>query len=136
MRARARGQGRPPMTFGTCPPVPADLAWSRTMFAMRTSRLAYRWLRLAGTITWAVIGVTFLFLLEDVPSVLAPASWGLWSAAFLGFLGFFWWNTGPEEARATHARRAALAAQSLCALAIAGLPHKPVGFIFLTLVAA
>ena len=106
------------------------------MNPVRSSRLALRWLRVAGTITWTVIGITFLFFFEDVPDVLGGASWVLWGAAFVGFLGLFWFNTGPEERRAVSRRRAALVGQSLCALAIAGLPQKPVGFIFLTLVAA
>jgi signal transduction histidine kinase len=106
------------------------------MDAMRSSRLALRWLRVAGTITWTVIGVTFLFFFEDEPDILDGSRLFLWSAAYLGFLGLFWLNTGPGEARAVGVRRAALVAQSLSALAIAGLPQKPVGFIFLTLVAA
>lgn len=115
---------------------PTCLREPSKMSSMRPGRLALRWLRLAGTITWSVIGITFLFFFEDLPAVLEPWSWSLWSAAFLGFLALFWFNTGPEDLGQRRARRAALAVQSLCALAIAGLPHKPVGFIFLTLVAA
>jgi signal transduction histidine kinase len=102
---------------------------------MRTSRLVLRWLRVAGTITWVVIAATFLFVLEDVPAILGERLWVLW-AVMLGFLALFWIGTDPEERVAPRWRGIALAAQSLCALAIAWLPQKPVGFIFLTLVAA
>src|SRR5262249_40253503 len=115
---------------------PRSTGSSRTMSAMRTNRLVFRWLRIAGTLTWAVIGITFLFFLDPAPAPLGVTRWVLWSAAFLGFLALFLFNTRPFEERERRARAAALVAQSLCALAIAGLPHRPVGFIFLTLVAA
>lgn len=105
---------------------------------MSTRRLVHRWLRIAGTITWTVIGVTFLLFFLDVPSLLVRGwTWSLWAAAFAGFLALFWLDTSDEaERRPRGLRIGALALQSLCALAIAGLPRKPVGFIFLTLVAA
>jgi signal transduction histidine kinase len=102
---------------------------------MRTSRLVLRWLRIAGTLTWSVIAATFLFVLDDVPAILGEAWWVLW-AVLLGFLALFWANTEPDERFPRRVRLAALVLQSLCALAIAWLPQKPVGFIFLTLVAA
>src|SRR5262245_54862277 len=102
---------------------------------MRTSRLVLRWLRVAGTITWTVIAATFLFVLDDVPAILGGTQWLLW-AVLGGFLALFWINTDPEERLAARWRVAALALQSSCALLIAWLPRKPVGFIFLTLVAA
>ena len=100
---------------------------------MRTSRLVLRWLRIAGTITWTVIAATFLFVLDDVPAILGDGQWILW-ATLTGFLALFWLNTDPEERLAARWRCASLALQSLCALGIAWLPRKPVGFIFLTLV--
>src|SRR5437867_419016 len=100
---------------------------------MRTNRLVLRWLRIAGTITWTVIVATFLFVLEDVPAILGDAQWILW-AALSGFLALFWLNT--YERGSKRWRIASLVVQSMCALGIAWLPRKPVGFIFLTLVAA
>src|SRR5947207_1438668 len=47
------------------------------MSPMRTSRLVFRWLRIAGTITWTVIAVTFLFFLDDVPAILERGLWFL-----------------------------------------------------------
>lgn len=105
------------------------------MDLMRTSRLVHRWLRIAGTITWTVIAATFLFVLDDVPAILGDAQWILW-AALGGFLALFWCNTDPAERVAARWRIVFLVAQSLCALGIAWLPRRPVGFIFLTLVAA
>jgi signal transduction histidine kinase len=102
---------------------------------MRTNRLVLRWLRVAGTITWTVIAATFLFVLEDVPEVLGERQWILW-ATLVGFLALFWVDTDPEERVAARWRLASLVLQSVCALGIAWLPRKPVGFIFLTLVAA
>jgi signal transduction histidine kinase len=103
---------------------------------MRTSRLVHRWLRVAGTITWSVIGVTFVAYFVDVPAI-GSTRWLLWALSFAGFLGLFWAGTRPEVELADRRWRiASLALQSSCALAIAWLPSKPVGFIFLTLVAA
>jgi signal transduction histidine kinase len=106
------------------------------MESMRTNRLVHRWLRVAGTITWLVIGATFLaFFLGD--PALAEARRILWGIAFAGFLALFWWHTDPRAERLDRrGRMGILAAQAICALAIAWLPSKPVGFIFLTLVAA
>jgi signal transduction histidine kinase len=107
------------------------------MRCVRTRRLVHRWLRIAGTITWSVIGVTFALFFVDVPPQIGGARWLLWSVAFLGFLVLFWVDTGEQADRRARGRRLVLLLlQSLCALAIAGLPRKPVGFIFLTLVAA
>jgi signal transduction histidine kinase len=106
------------------------------MKPMRTSRLVHRWLRIAGTITWSVIGITFLVFFLDVPAI-GSARWLAWAAAFVAFLALFWIDTRPEaELSSKRARSASLALQACCALAIAWLPSKPVGFIFLTLVAA
>src|SRR5262245_14849384 len=102
---------------------------------MRTSRLALRWLRVAGTITWTVIAATFLFVLDDVPAVLGDRLWVLW-AVMLGFLALFWLDTEAQERIPARWRIVALVAQALSALEIAWLPRNPVGFIFLTLVAA
>src|SRR6185503_5608963 len=102
---------------------------------MRTSRLALRWLRVAGTITWTVIAATFLFVLDDVPAILGDRLWVLW-AVMLGLLALFWLDTEAQERIPARWRILALLAQSSCALEIAWLPRKPVGFIFLTLVAA
>src|SRR5262245_44857058 len=103
---------------------------------MRTNRLVHRWLRVAGTITWTVIGVTFLAFFLDAADM-GPVRWMLWALAFAGFLALFWANTRSEvELAGRRGRIASLALQSSCALAIAWLPSKPVGFIFLTLVAA
>ena len=103
---------------------------------MRTSRLVQRWLRVAGTITWSVIGVTFVAFFLDVQAS-ALARWIAWACCYAGFLALFWADTRPGiEDTSRRTRVASLALQSLCALAIAWLPEKPVGFIFLTLVAA
>jgi signal transduction histidine kinase len=103
---------------------------------MRTNRLVHRWLRVAGTITWTVIGVTFVVFFLDVSSM-GNLRWSLWVLAFAGFLALFWADTRADVEDVKRPWRiASLALQSACALAIAWLPGKPVGFIFLTLVAA
>ena len=106
------------------------------MEPMRTSRLVHRWLRIAGTITWSVIGITFVTFFLDAPAI-GAARWIAWTVAFVAFLALFWIDTRPDaELASRRARVASLVLQSCCALAIAWLPSKPVGFIFLTLVAA
>jgi len=103
---------------------------------MRTNRLVQRWLRAAGTLTWSVIGVTFVAFFLDVQAM-GSTRWIAWALCYAGFLALFWFDTRPgveDSPRTT--RMLSLALQSLCALAIAWLPGKPVGFIFLTLVAA
>ncbi len=107
------------------------------MQVVRTSRVVHRWLRIAGAITWFVIGCAFaMFFVQDPPLADAlPIS--CFATAFLGFIVLFWADTSPSSgSRGRGARIAALLAESVSALAIAGLPKKPVGFIFLTLVAA
>jgi signal transduction histidine kinase len=132
------GTARTPVTFGTGGGSAALVQAAHSkMTGMRTSRLVHRWLRVAGTITWTVIGATFLMFFLDVPAVLDGGRSTLWALAFAGFLLLFWLHTGPDvEQQPRSWRIASLLLQSLCALAIAGLPSKPVGFIFLTLVAA
>ncbi len=106
------------------------------MEPMRTNRLVHRWLRIAGTITWSVIGVTFATFFFDAPAI-GMARWIAWAFAFGAFLALFWIDTRPGvELVRRELRLASLAVQALCAIAIAWLPSKPVGFIFLTLVAA
>ncbi|HLQ37767.1 MAG TPA: histidine kinase [Planctomycetota bacterium] len=104
---------------------------------MRTSSLVQRWLRIAGTITWSVIGVTFLVFFRGASAGLGGCGWLAWCAAFATFLLLFWRGTAPDVAERPRRRRlASLVLQATCAFLIAGLPSKPVGFIFLTLVAA
>jgi signal transduction histidine kinase len=106
------------------------------MERMRTSRLVQRWLRVAGTITWSVIGVTFVAFFLDVRAM-GSTRWIAWALCYGGFLTLFWLDTRPGIEDAPRRTRVfSLALQTLCALAIAWLPEKPVGFIFLTLVAA
>jgi signal transduction histidine kinase len=63
--------------------------------------------------------------------------WIAWACCYAGFLALFWAGTRTGiEVAPRRARVFSLALQTLCALAIAWLPGKPVGFIFLTLVAA
>lgn len=98
---------------------------------MRTASLVQRWLRVAGTITWSVIGITFLLFFLDVPWPVGCA----WAAAWATFLLGFWRQTGTAPV-AVRRPPAWLLLQTVCAFLIAALPEKPVGFIFLTLVAA
>jgi signal transduction histidine kinase len=95
-----------------------------------------RWLRIAGLATWAIIGVTITLFL-DFPRAAQPARAVAWLCAYGGFAALFWLETGAAfRQRSRWLRLGALVAQSLCALGIAGLSGRPVGFIFLTLVAA
>jgi signal transduction histidine kinase len=100
---------------------------------MRTAVLVQRWLRVAGTITWSVIGITFLLFFLDVPLATGLA----WAAAYATFFAGFWLGTSPQAgSRPKHLCIALLLLQTAAAFLIAALPQKPVGFIFLTLVAA
>jgi signal transduction histidine kinase len=95
-----------------------------------------RWLRVAGIVTWAIIGGTITLFL-DFPRLAQPGRAAVWLAAYGGFAALFWLETGEAFRRRGRAvRLGALAGQALCALGIAGLSERPVGFIFLTLVAA
>lgn len=104
---------------------------------MQTTHSVRHWLRVAGAITWSVIGVTFAVFFLDVPAQLGSGRTALWALAYATFLVTFWCATGPAaQLRPPRFLLLLLALQSLSAFLIAGLPSKPVGFIFLTLVAA
>ena len=63
------------------------------MDSMRTNRLVHRWLRIAGTITWSVIGLTFAAFFFD--KEIGAARWFAWAFAFTAFLALFWLDTRP-----------------------------------------
>jgi len=99
-----------------------------------SGRFVQHWLRLAGLLTWATVGATFVVDFAEDPTHFREARYALWAVAYFSFAALFLADTGAIRRRPL--RLAAAAAQTACAFAIAGLPGKAVGFIFLVLVAA
>jgi len=103
---------------------------------MDTRSFLRRWWRLAGLVTWVAVGGTFVADFVEAPGQLHEARTALWAAAFFFYPVAFWVSTaGDARPRSRALRLACAGAQALAALAIAWLPQKAVGFIFLVLVA-
>ncbi|MFO0985675.1 MAG: histidine kinase, partial [Planctomycetota bacterium] len=102
---------------------------------MDTASLVPRWWRLAGLITWVVVGGTFLVDFAESPGLLHQRR--VWALGFVYvlFAVLFAATAAPRRRLARPTRVTLILVQAGAAFLIAYLPQKAVGFIFLVLVA-
>jgi len=104
---------------------------------MRPGAIMQQGLNIAGLTTWLVIGLASVGFYVEQRHATAPSRWMAFALCYAAFIALLLFETGRRSGRTPrHLRLVLLALQSICALSIASLSGRPVGFIFLTLVAA